>query len=119
MKNRIVRLTNTIGELLIIYAVVLGIATVAYSFFEHKALLDAFWWACVTAMTVGYGDMYPLTLGGRITGIVLMHTTVLFILPLLIARMAMSLIENHDAFSHEEQEGIKESLTAIKQKLGI
>ena len=33
---------------------------------------QALWWSIETATTVGYGDFYPVTLGGRLIGAVMM-----------------------------------------------
>lgn len=35
---------------------------------------DAFWWAIVTITTVGYGEYFPLTLVGRVIGVLVMLT---------------------------------------------
>jgi voltage-gated potassium channel len=33
---------------------------------------DALWWGYVTATTVGYGDQYPVTTGGRMAGLIML-----------------------------------------------
>ncbi len=37
-----------------------------------KTAGDALWWAAVTIATVGYGDRFPTTTGGRIVGVLVM-----------------------------------------------
>ena len=37
---------------------------------------DALWWSVVTITTVGYGDTYPVTTAGRITGVFVMFAGV-------------------------------------------
>jgi voltage-gated potassium channel len=41
-------------------------------FEENRPFHDAIWWAIVTLTTVGFGDISPETLGGRLIGVVLM-----------------------------------------------
>lgn len=41
-----------------------------------KTAEDALWWSYVTITTVGYGDKFPVTTGGRIIGAILMTSGV-------------------------------------------
>ena len=54
-------------------------SSVAIYEFEHETqpdkfrrLSDAMWWSFVTLTTVGYGDLYPVTAGGRMIAMITM-----------------------------------------------
>jgi voltage-gated potassium channel len=113
----LLRVTNSPRALVLTYLVLLTASGALYSWFEHRSVGDALWWAVVTASTVGYGDTYPTTIPGRIIGGVLISTMVLVIIPLVTAHFASKLIVDQDAFRHEEQEEIKENLRAIRRHL--
>ena len=40
---------------------------------------DAIWWSCTTVTTVGYGDKYPISNGGRMIALVWMFSGVVFL----------------------------------------
>ncbi len=67
------RVKNELAVVGFVVMIVLMTSSVAMYEFEHDAqpdkfsrLSDALWWSAVTLTTVGYGDLFPVTLGGRV-----------------------------------------------------
>ena len=117
--DRIVRIANSPKELVYFALVLLTAASIPYAVFEGKPILDSIWWALVTGATGGFGAGYPTTPEGRVTGLLLVMTTVYFFLPMLTASFASRLIVRRDAFTHEEQEAIKDGVEKILRRLEV
>jgi voltage-gated potassium channel Kch len=95
--------------------------------FEEKAKAsnihdypDALWWAIVTVTTVGYGDRYPVTEGGRIVAVVLMLVGI-GLIGVLTATVASVFIKEHtDANKEEFKKGhadLGQQLSVISDRL--
>ena len=119
VKKTISRATDTFREIIVYYVVIIVASALLFGYFEGKPLFDSFWWACVTGLTIGYGDVYPVTVGGKIVALMLMHIVPLVIIPLIVARLLSGVIEDANQFSHDEQEAMKNDIRDIKRALGV
>jgi voltage-gated potassium channel len=82
--NRIFRALRIVREEIILFLAIAGLmlffSAVGIYYFEHPAqpdkfgsIFDCLWWSVATLTTVGYGDIYPITGGGRLfTFVILM-----------------------------------------------
>ena len=108
---------------------VLTVASVLVLQFESKSSdanihtgWDSFWYSVVTITTVGYGDRYPVTVGGRITAMFIMFMGV-GIIGALASILSSILVGSPPASAEEElpstalSSAVEQEITSIKNEL--
>ncbi|XP_026358419.1 potassium voltage-gated channel subfamily A member 5 [Ursus arctos] len=86
---------------------------------HFSSIPDAFWWAVVTMTTVGYGDMRPVTVGGKIVGSLCAIAGVLTIalpVPVIVSNFNYFY---HRETDHEEQAALKEEQCSQSHGTGL
>jgi voltage-gated potassium channel len=87
---------------------------------DFKSFWDGVWWAVVTVTTVGYGDIVPHSVSGRLVAMLLMVAGIGFI-SVLTATIASFFVkeerQEERAESHEERAEMAESLKRIEADL--
>jgi len=74
----LVEIKSAFKSMLVIGASLVTFSTISILQFETlpacniKSVADAMWWSICTITTVGYGDKFPITDGGKIVAIILM-----------------------------------------------
>jgi voltage-gated potassium channel len=116
-----------LGRFLVAAAVlVLNGAVIVYLLERHAphsnihTLGDAVWWSFVTVTTVGYGDFYPVTTGGRIAACFIMATGLLT-LAVVTAQVASSFVGQGSSRAgpapQDEAAGREVTLDELDQRL--
>lgn len=101
-------------ELLVFLAlsgILLYLAAVGIYYFEREAQPESFgsvfhslWWAVATLTTVGYGDVYPVTVAGKIfTFVILMIGLGIVAVPAGVLASALSEVRRDERRSSEEE----------------
>lgn len=81
LTKRLSDFLNTRNFIKVLYAsiVLILLSSALYSYAENVPFTESFWWALVTATTVGYGDISPASPLGKIAAIILMFLGIGFI----------------------------------------
>lgn len=115
-KNFFQNATDTLTEVVALFVGVVLIAGALFAFFEGKDYISSVWWAIVTGFTVGYGDLAPTTIGGRVVGTALMTFSTWVILPLIIVLFIKKHSPDRNEFTDDEQKEILRLLRSLDSK---
>jgi voltage-gated potassium channel len=114
MKKALTYVANRIRLILAIYIASLLTAGATFALLEDKSFGDGLWWATVTALTIGYGDLAPTTAAGRIAGIFFGHFWIFVIIPMIIANIILNVVEDKHLFTDEEQRELMQRLRNVE-----
>jgi voltage-gated potassium channel len=86
---------------------------------EHHSWRDSFYWAWITSLSIGYGDISPETWPGKMIAMCLGAFVLYVMTPLVVGKFVMAALANQHEFTHTEQEEIKGALAGITEKLTL
>jgi voltage-gated potassium channel len=105
---------NSFNYIIYLTVILIFICGFIFSIFEKgKSLFDGIWWAIETVSTVGYGDIAPITTGGRAIGIILIFLGIGF-MSMLTAAISAYFVEKD---SNREMKQILEKLDTLSKDI--
>lgn len=110
--------TRRLGYVIATFVVVALAAGGLFAVFEGYSLSEGLWWTVVTITTVGYGDITPVTAGGRATAVLLMLSG-FGVLSFITANVAAYFVESgHESDTAEQLHSIEHRQVRIEASLG-
>lgn len=118
-RKAVVRVANDFRLIAVIYLGSLLAGGLMFALLEDRSVGDGLWWAVVTALTIGYGDLSPATGIGRVVASCFQHFWVYGMVPLIAVNLLTHVVRDSNQFSHDEQEWQEASIKAIAAKLDV
>ena len=115
--QRLKTATDTLKELAAIYLVLVILSAGLFALLEGETLSRSLYWAGTTATSTGYGDITPKTTAGQILSVALMHLAIFGVAPLIVVRLVNRMIDDQNAFTHEEQLQILEGIARLEESV--
>jgi voltage-gated potassium channel len=115
--NKLQAATDTLKELALAYVTLLLVFTLLFMAIEGHSFANSLYWAGTTATSTGYGDISPKTTAGEMLALALMHLSIFGVAPLIVVRLIERINQDRDAFTHEEQVRILESLARLEESV--
>ena len=117
MGKHIVFIANRLWLILTIYAFSILAAAFLFMLLENREFHEGLWWAVITALTIGYGDIAPVTGIGRMMGAIFGHFWIFAVIPMIIANIIVKVIQDKNEFTDAEQKEIMHKLKNIASLL--
>lgn len=119
LRKWVVKAANDFGIIVKLYLGSLLLGGLSFALLEDRSIGDGLWWAVVTALTIGYGDLSPGTGIGRIVAACFQHFWAYGMIPLIAVNLLTHVVRDENQFSHAEQEWQEASTKAIAAHLGV
>lgn len=111
-KRRLVRIFNRLAYAAGVFTALIIVSALLFWGFTDYSLFDSFYWAIVTAFTVGYGDVLPVTLAAKVLTMFLIPTSALTYL-FVGAHIVGDVLDDRNKFTDEEQDWQADALKAL------
>lgn len=115
----VMRVTDRPKLLVAYYLASIALASTLLSWLEGWSWLDGAWWSQVASLTIGYGDIAPKTVPGRLVAMVFHWLWALYFLLCIAAHFVKMLFRDRNEMTHEEQEWAFDAIERIDQKLNV
>lgn len=117
MSKFIVFIANRVWLILAIYVGSILLSSLLFAFVEVRTFWDGLWWSVVTSLSIGYGDITPVTASGKAIGITFGHFWIFAVIPMIVTNIIIRVLEDQNAFTDSEQREVIERIKNIEAML--